>query len=425
MAFSYHQSGPLHLEPPKDGPSEKAREIAKLLEKPSWRWTSLEAGDKREPVPLDTAPKNMRWPRLQPAWMKHDKHVCRFYGFFQEHVIERWDENARYRHVVFSVFLEDGTISITEPKIENSGLMQGPLLKRQPVTRADKQGNLGAWDFKVGEEIFIHGVSYHITGSDRFTRWFFDEMGWELAEDEPMMQDQWQKSYTFNKVAEKGGLPITKSAAEAKHLMKYQMGAPPADMKLIQFLKNDRKVLRFKAYWDDTTMYGNRFYFIIHFYLADNTIEINEAHARNSGRDNYPIFYKRGPLKKNNTMNAYPGMLEPEADMYLPKDLMVGGAMNVWNRKVVIYDCDDFTQKFYQEYLGIDQKANCIDVSEIPKKHVKLAPPPHTGPGTEEDSLMNVMMIAPKAAKQDLARLMTLTGEVLRFEARMVNGDPG
>merc|ERR1712232_1357742 len=36
----------------------------------------------------------------------------------------------------------------------------------------------------------------------------------------------------------------------------------------------------------------------------------------------------------------------------------------------------------------------------------------------------NVKMIQPKAAKQDLTRLMGLSGEVLRFEARMVNGEP-
>jgi hypothetical protein len=117
-------------------------------------------------------------------------------------------------------------------------------------------------------------------------------------------------------------------------------------------------------------------------------------------------------------------MLEPDPQPYEPKDIMVGGSINVWRRKVMIYDCDEFTRKFYQEYLGFDQCANKIDVSEKPLKHPKLYPPPHFAPGSEEDSLMNVLMIQPKAAKQDLARLMTLSGEVLRFECRMVNGEP-
>ena len=39
----------------------------------------------------------------------------------------------------------------------------------------------------------------------------------------------------------------------------------------------DRKVLRFKGYWDDHTKYGARLYFNIHYYLADNTMEFNEV----------------------------------------------------------------------------------------------------------------------------------------------------
>lgn len=35
--------------------------------------------------------------------------------------------------------------------------------------------------------------------------------------------------------------------------------------------------------------YGARIYFIIHYFLADNSVEINEAHCRNSGRDSYPV----------------------------------------------------------------------------------------------------------------------------------------
>jgi hypothetical protein len=402
----------------------KAYEIADLLKKPSWRIANAEP---RAPPVKDTQSKNMRWPRLQPAWLKHDKHVLRFYGFFQEHVVERWDENCRYRNVIFQLFLEDGTLSVTEPKVENSGLMQGPILKRSPVLRSDGKGLLGPGDFVIGEALPLYGVNYHITGADRFTRWFFEENGWPIGEDLAGNQDQWQKSYSFNKLAEKGGLPMSQSAVEAKQNVAFQLGQPPADLKLIQFLQNDRKVLRFKAFWDDPTMYGNRFYFTIHYFLADNSCEINEAHSRNSGRDAYPVFMKRGPLLKDNRTNVYPGMLEPKADKYLPHDMLVGAEINVWRRKLVIYDCDDFTQKFFEEYLGVDQKSNAIDVADIPKVHVKLTPPPHgagPAPGYPEDSLMNCVMIRPKAASKDVARLMTLSGEVLRFEARCVNGEP-
>jgi len=410
--------------PLRAAPSEKAMTMAGMLKKPSWRWTSDVEREFKETQPVDSTAKNMKWPRVAPAWLKHDKHCLRFYGYFQEHVVERWDENSRFRQVVFNYFLEDGTISATEPKVENSGLMQGPFLKRHHAPRADGSGNLDPGDFIIGEELILYGVAHHITGADRFTRWFFEQNGWPLGEDEAPVKDQWHKTHTFNKMAEKGGIPMSQSSMEAKILTKFMLGAPPADKKLVQFLQNDRKVLRFKAYWDDNTLYGNRFYFTIHYYLADNTAEINEAHARNSGRDAYPVFAKRGPLKKENRTNCYPGMLEPTPDVYLPKDMIVGSYIEYWRRKLYIYECDDFTQTFYKDYMGIDQKSNCIDVAEIPKVHQKLTPPPHNGIGYPEDSLMNCVMIAPKAAKQDLAKMMMLTGEVLRFEARMVNGEP-
>ena len=39
------------------------------------------------------------------------------------------------------------------------------------------------------------------------------------------------------------------------------------------------QVLRFYAYWDDTTRYGSRMYFTIHYFLADDTVEINNMCA--------------------------------------------------------------------------------------------------------------------------------------------------
>eukprot|EP00928_Gymnodinium_smaydae_P052851 TRINITY_DN36997_c0_g1_i1.p1 TRINITY_DN36997_c0_g1~~TRINITY_DN36997_c0_g1_i1.p1 ORF type:complete len:621 (-),score=133.06 TRINITY_DN36997_c0_g1_i1:88-1950(-) len=405
--------------------SEKAWAMASMLKTPSWRWKAegVERPVREQPAE-DRTHRNMRLPRLAPAWLKHEKQCLRFYAYFQETVTERWDENCRYRHVIITLHMEDGTMSVCEPKIENSGIPQGQFLKRQQVRRANGKGFIDMNDLRVRSDITFNGVTYHIVGCDSFTRWYYEENGMEQPEDDRPAQDQWQKSYTFMKVAEKGGLPMSRSAVEAKHLTLFKVGQPPADLRLIQFLQNDRKVLRFKAYWDDPTPYGNRIYFTVHYYLSNNTVEINEAHARNSGRDGYPVFYKRAPLYKETRVNAYPGMLEPLTAAYEPQDMLVGQSFNVWGRKIVLYDCDDFTQKFYEEHVGIDQKASCIDVTTPPVQHTKLMPPPHNGVGYPEDSLQNCLMVQPKAAKKDLARLMTLSGEVLRFEAKMINGEP-
>jgi len=403
--------------------SEDVASLAETIRRdPSWR---LQATDRpMTPTAVeDCMPKNMVQPRNAPAWLKHDKQVLRFYGFYQETVTERPDENSRFRYLVITYHMEDGTLMIGEPRVENSGISQGQFLKRMRVPREDQQGFLGPDDFRCGQPIEIFAKVIHITGVDRFTRWFYEENGIDVGEDEPVMQDQWQKSYRFMKTAEKGGLPLSRSAVDAKTLTKYMVGQP-AQPKATQFLLNDRKVLCFKAYWDDPTPYGARLYFTIHFFLADNSVEINEAHARNSGRDCYPVFYKRGPLYKSNSLTAYPGMLKPDPIAYEPNDFVVGEDLTVYRRKIVLYDCDEFTRNFYLDYNGADQWKGKISVQQPPVRHVKLPPPPHNGIGSEEDSLINCEMIRPVAPKKDLVKMMTLSGEVLRFEALMTNGEP-
>merc|ERR1740138_420007 len=180
---------------------------------------------------------------------------------------------------------------MSEPKVENSGIPQGAFLKRHRVPRPDGQGLVVPDDFRCGKDITLYSRTYHITGCDRFTRWFYEENGIDVGEDEPVVQDLWQKTYRFNKSVEKGGIPPSRCAMDAKNLTKFQIGMPPADKKFQQFLLNDRKVLRFKAFWDDPTLYGGRIYLEIQYFLS-----------------------------------------------------VVGESIKVWGRTCTIYDCDDFTQ---------------------------------------------------------------------------------
>ena len=53
---------------------------------------------------------------FQPAFVKMDRHVLRFYGYFKESVVESRLENYRIKNVIVYYFLEDRSILITEPK---------------------------------------------------------------------------------------------------------------------------------------------------------------------------------------------------------------------------------------------------------------------------------------------------------------------
>lgn len=59
------------------------------------------------------------------------------------------------------------------------------------------------------------------------------------------------------------------------------------------------QVLRFYAMWDDTTsMFGENRPYVIHYYLADDTVEVREVHKHNDGRDPFPVLIKRQRLPK-------------------------------------------------------------------------------------------------------------------------------
>lgn len=59
------------------------------------------------------------------------------------------------------------------------------------------------------------------------------------------------------------------------------------------------QVLRFYAMWDDTdSIFGENRTYIIHYYLADDTVEVREVYKQNDGRDPFPILIKRQRLPK-------------------------------------------------------------------------------------------------------------------------------
>jgi hypothetical protein len=54
-----------------------------------------------------------------------------------------------------------------------------------------------------------------------------------------------------------------------------------------------------RCVWDDrSAMFGDRRPLVLHYYLEDGSVEVNEQHARNTGRDPAPGFVKRAPLPK-------------------------------------------------------------------------------------------------------------------------------
>lgn len=114
----------------------------------------------------------------EPTYVKLDKQVLRFYGFFKESVVESRLENYRIRKLNIYYYLEDRSIMITEPKQTNSGTPQGSFLNRQMVLKQDGSNMpFEPTDFCVGLDIEICGRSIRVTDCDQYTREYFLNIG--------------------------------------------------------------------------------------------------------------------------------------------------------------------------------------------------------------------------------------------------------
>lgn len=117
-------------------------------------------------------------------------------------------------------------------------------------------------------------------------------------------------------------------------------------------------------------------------------------------------------------------MLVGKDEPVTPRDIRVGQHFPVYGRNFFVYDADASTRGFYQEYLNIECEAMACPIPEDTKTHLKLRPPPHTGFGSEDDSLASCFWLVPKPPRQDLGKLMSNLGRVLLFECRAENGLP-
>ena len=219
--------------------------------------------------------------RFEPTFVKLDKVVLKFDGYFKESVVESNLENWRKRRVIIFYYLEDSTIMINEPKQTNSGTPQGVFLKRQAVKRADGDF-IQPSDFHIGSPIHIYGREIVITDADKYTRDFFTTaIGAELGPPQTEPTDEWAKSQE----------PVaTKKDRAMMDFLEHSLGGGKVASQK-QFLDNDRKVLKFNAVCDDAP-------YVIHFYLADDTIEVREIHFKNNGKDQFPMLLKRSRVPK-------------------------------------------------------------------------------------------------------------------------------
>ena len=95
----------------------------------------------------------------------NDKKVLRNTARFNTRVPEDIE-----RRFIISFYLSDDSISIYEPAVKNSGIIEGPFLRRNKYKNVDKNNEfITPTDLPIGGNIKINGYSYHVLSCDDYT----------------------------------------------------------------------------------------------------------------------------------------------------------------------------------------------------------------------------------------------------------------
>mmetsp|Transcript_17335 Transcript_17335/g.30925 ORF Transcript_17335/g.30925 Transcript_17335/m.30925 type:complete len:752 (-) Transcript_17335:1054-3309(-) len=361
--------------------------------------------------------------------MTLDRKVLRFQGYFREGVHESPQEQERVRRCVVYYFLEDDTISVSEPKQDNSGLGQGALIKRHQIPRPDGSSYTFE-DFNIGTTLTFYGKSFYLIDCDPFTRKFLMGLGFEVPEPEAFPNDQ------YTAIRQKASAQMVPKKPKCGEDMDYHQASAGSKTKLSaeqitatkQFLEYDRKVLRFFCIWDDRdSLYGDIRLFVLHYFLSDGSCDITETLPPNAGRDPFPSFVKRGKISKTRDGKYYnPGAslsFKKERMEYITdEDLMIGRTVHVNNRNFLIYNVDDFTKQFLAEKFGYAD-FTAIDISQPGQPKVVAEAPPYNGYGAEEDSLGSWKYLVLKPPKRDMKKYMEHANNQLKFQLKFARPD--
>ena len=330
-----------------------------------------------------------------PAWLKYDRKVLRFYGYFVEDVEQSSYETQRVRKVVIYYYLADSAIHIAEPKVANSGMPQGVLVAKTKASNP-AGGVYAPADFMIGGLVHVHARTFVVTDADKATRAYMrGEQGLDLGE--PM------------------DVPVDRASAAASQPPRPKLesivgGHRPDTLR--KFMEHDKQVLSFSCFWDDTkSLYGEKRKFVLNFYLCNDKVEVREVSQPNSGRDPYPLLLKAQKLPKAGAMGA----------IVLSTDLRTGETIRVFGRDLVLVDCDRFTRDYYRS-VGVEQRtqAHLIGSSDDKPAAAAVPEPPHNGFGDPEDALQSHYALNPKPAKKNTQKAHRLERKVLRFRARLI-----
>ncbi|KAH0569663.1 Flagella associated protein [Spironucleus salmonicida] len=371
--------------------------------------------------------------QYKPAFVKLDGVVLRFYAWTAVEIQESQNERVRVRHDLIDYCVVDGTIMVQERVILNSGHPQGVILKRQRIPidyRNQESGYLGIEDLIIGSSVNLFGTIYNIYACTEDTRTFLNAENVQVNPDIPENQvptDEYLATRQSRHIAE------TTKDVVTKHI---------ADDKLAKYLRHDREVLSFNAFWDNRdSAFGEVRNFIIQYFLADDNIQVLEDLPANCGRDPWPVFLRKQKVPRSRTITMFKEH-EAQTHMFIrAQDFHVGHFIDIFNRQMFLTGCDDFTFKYMTQELGVPEiqmkpaclhshaagqscTPNCKNIASIEKiSRLEASLLFHDdvhGIGADEDTIGSCVSVHPLPPKKDILKWMKYGDMQLKFVAKLV-----
>ncbi|XP_049980024.1 EF-hand domain-containing protein 1 isoform X2 [Alexandromys fortis] len=314
----------------------------------------------KAPILTYGPPKQAPPAEFVPAHVAFDKKVLKFSAYFQEDVPISSEEHYRIRHVNMYYYLEDDSMSVIEPVVENSGIPQGKLVKRQRLAKNNVGDHYHWKDLNRGIDITIYGKTFRIVDCDRFTQVLRFYAIWDDTDS------------LFGECRQ--------------YIIHYYLMDDTVEIREVHERNNGR---------DPFPLLMNR----------QRMPKILVENAKN---------FPQCVLEISD---------QEVLEWYTAKDFIVGKPLTILGRTFFIYDCDPFTRRYYRDKFGMPDLPR-VDVSKHEPPPVKQELPPYNGYGLIEDSAQNCFALIPKAPRKDVIKMLVNDNKVLRFLAALESPIP-
>lgn len=302
------------------------------------------------------------------SFLENDRKVLRFFCI--------WDDTSKlYGDIlqfVLHYYLVDDTMEILQKHIKNSGRDSFPKMLAR--SRVPKDGSYDvpqssdepstddgcySWsDLGIGSEIMLFGRKILICDADNFTRDFYAKNNKELGPCIEMAEEEVPELKFI--IPPHNGIGTEEDSLQ--NCLQIREKAPQRNT--AKMAANSGKILRFGAKILTDNKDDKLRYFVIMFYLEDNTIAIREPPLRNSGFVG-GTFLRRNKIHKS---------IE---DYYEATDFYVGAFVNLNGHSFELTEADSYTlgymeSKCYNGWPDSDWESILVNLSKY-QESMRLA----------------------------------------------------